>query len=431
MSKVIYSKYSNERARRFALRTDIVSDHDRRYVKKTPLYPEGRDHVEKIEHWYHELSRRYGNTKIRMNQCGMQQEYLMLEYLEGRTLESILDTFLMEGKTEELVSCLLEYLDEVKNGFWLGHFEATPEFEKVFGHVELPGELEAGDIVDIDMVLNNILVQGDEWNVIDYEWTFEFPIPYHFVVYRILLYYLNGNSARDSLHELNLMEKAGLTLEEIQEYEKMERHFQDVYVTQQRDGQQKHIPIRDLYEEVSPGVVDLTGLRFQDQSERAARMVQLYQAPDLAFTEERSETKDLHKEGIFLDYFAIEPSSRYVRLDPCSRYCIVKKLRMQWGEEIVNYRTNGISMEDGTLFFPLDDPQIIVKRPEDGMGDFRVYFEIEYLSLDEALYQMQKLYSSQRKALNQAQEEVRRREETIRAMENTKVWKAYRKIKKR
>ena len=35
MSKVIYSKYSNERARRFALRTDIVSDHDRRYVKKT------------------------------------------------------------------------------------------------------------------------------------------------------------------------------------------------------------------------------------------------------------------------------------------------------------------------------------------------------------------------------------------------------------
>ena len=103
---------------------------------------------------------------------------------------------------------------------------------------------------------------------------------------------------------------------------------------------------------------------------------------------------------------------------------------MQWGEDIMNYRTNGISMEDGSLFFPLDDPQIIVERPEGGMGDFRAYFEIEYLSMDEALYQMQKLYGSQRKALDQVKQEVRRREETIRAMENTKVWKAYRKIKR-
>ena len=81
MSKVIYSKYSNERARKFALRTDIVTDHDRRYVKKIPLYPEGRFHVENIGRWYQELSQRYGNTKIHMNQCGMQQDYLMLEYL--------------------------------------------------------------------------------------------------------------------------------------------------------------------------------------------------------------------------------------------------------------------------------------------------------------------------------------------------------------
>ena len=158
--------------------------------------------MENIGRWYQELSQRYGNTKIYMNQCGMQQDYLMLEYLEGQTLENILDMLLMEGKVEELVRCLLEYLDEVKKGFWLGHFEATPEFEKVFGHVELSHELEAGDVVDIDMVLNNVLVQGSEWNLIDYEWTFAFPIPYHFVVYRILLYYLNGNSARNCLHVL-------------------------------------------------------------------------------------------------------------------------------------------------------------------------------------------------------------------------------------
>ena len=103
---------------------------------------------------------------------------------------------------------------------------------------------------------------------------------------------------------------------------------------------------------------------------------------------------------------------------------------MQWGQDILNYRTNGILIEDGSLFFPLDDPQIIVERPEGGMGDFRVYFEIEYMSLDEALYQMQKLYGEQRRALEQAKQQVQLTEETIRAMENTKVWKAYRKIKR-
>ena len=103
---------------------------------------------------------------------------------------------------------------------------------------------------------------------------------------------------------------------------------------------------------------------------------------------------------------------------------------MQWGEDIMNYRTNGILMEEGSLFFPLDDPQIIVERPQGGMGDFRVYFEIEYLSMEETLYQMQKLYKEQRRTLDQTKQDVMCKEETIRAMENTKVWKAYRKIKK-
>lgn len=431
MSKIIFTKYSNERARRFALRTDIIQAGEPfgRYVRKRAMYPNGSDHIRNIERWYKELSRRYGESGIHLNQCQLQEDGLKLEYLEGDTLEHVLDKYLLEKRTTQLVDILFAYLEEVKKGFTLENFHMTPEFEKVFGHVSLPENLLSADVADIDMVLNNVVVsQG--WTLIDYEWTFDFPIPYHFVVYRILTYYLNGSSSRDALHSLNLMEKAGLTEEEIAVYERMERHFQNTYVVSGAVEGERHVPIRDLYDAISPGTMDLTGLRFQDQSEREARKVQLYQAPDLNFTEERSEKKDLHKAGVFLNYFSIEPDCRYVRLDPCSKYCILQNLQMQWGEEILNYQTNGIIREDGSLFFALDDPQIIVRRPKGAMGDFRAYFEVQYLDMEEALYQMQKIYGQQRRELIQTKDQLKQKEDLIRSMENTKVWKAYRKIKK-
>ncbi len=431
MNKMIFTKYSNERARRFSLRTDIVEDCQTgvRCVKKHAMYPNGGDHIRNIQRWYQELSQRYGESGIRLNRCELIGDELTLEYLEGDTLEHVLDKYLLEKRDAQLVDILFAYLEEVKKGFTQENFHITPEFEKVFGHVSLPSKLLCGDVVDIDMVLNNVVVdQG--WTLIDYEWTFDFPIPYHFVVYRILTYYLNGSSSRNVLHSLKLMERAGLTQEEIAAYERMERYFQNTYVVSGAVEGARHVPIRDLYDAISPGTVDLTGLRFQDQSEREARKVQLYQAPDLNFTEEHSEKKDLHKAGVFLNYFSIESNSQYVRLDPCSKYCVLWNLQMQWGEEILNYQTNGIIREDGSLFFAVDDPQIIVKRPKGGMGDFRAYFEVQYLDMGEALYQMQKLYGQQRRELTQTKEQLKQKEDLIRSMENTKVWKAYRKIKK-
>lgn len=428
MSNIIYTKYSNERARRFALRTDIVQEGANRLVQKQALYPEGEGHIQNISRWYQELGHCYQGTRIGLNRCGLSEDGLRLEYLEGQTLEQILDGYLLAGNITQLEDSLFEYLEEVKKGFTLEGFEVTPGFEEVFGKVLLPSELLCGSVTDIDMVLNNVLV-NQEWTLIDYEWTFGFPIPYHFVVYRILYYYLNGNITRNCLHELDLYEKAGLSEEELEIYKQMEHHFQGIYVTSEVDGDQ-YVPLRELYEVITPGTMELSKLLLQEQNEARSRMVQLYQSPTLDFSEERSEWKKLHKEGAFLNCFSIESDARYVRLDPCSKYCVLRNLQMQWGKEIRNYRTNGIVQKDGSIFFPMDDPQIIVERPEGAIDDFRAYFEVTYLNKEDALDGLRSLYSRQREELSRTKATLGQREALIHEIENTKVWKAYRKIKR-
>lgn len=430
MREIIFSKYSNERGRRFALRTDISKDGNQvRYVEKKAMYPQGKAHVENIARWYELLTKAYEGTKIIMNRCAVTQEGVQLEYLTGTTLEDELDGLMAQGRTEETVEILCQYLDEVKKGFTLESFEMTDSFREAFGDVQLPRELLCAQVADIDMVLNNVLIQ-DGWNVIDYEWTFDFPIPYHFVAYRILHYYIEGNTTRNPLHGYHLMERLGMTEQEIQTYDKMEQHFQQVYLLSQGTGSTPHVPIRLLYDKVSPGSLDLKSVEFSDHSNRASRRIQLYQAPDMNFSEEHSEYKELHKEGMFLDYFQVEPTSNYLRLDPCSRYCILEKLQMQWGGDITRYQMNGIMMEGDKMFFPVDDPQIIIEKPKGAMGDFRVYFEITYLTMEEALGLLQQVHGRQRREMAGLQDQLQLKENQIRNMENTKVWKAYAKYRK-
>ena len=47
MRELIYSKFSNERSRAYAVRTDIFEEDGKRSVRKTPLFPEGKNLISK------------------------------------------------------------------------------------------------------------------------------------------------------------------------------------------------------------------------------------------------------------------------------------------------------------------------------------------------------------------------------------------------
>ena len=429
MSKIVFTKYSNERAKAFALRTDILEEAGGRRVRKKAMDPQGECHIQNIAHFYEELSRIYQDTKIHMNRCTLEDGDAYLEYLEGETLENILDGYLLEENHSLLIRTLFSYLEEVKKGFTRESFAITPEFEEVFGKVQLPENLLSADTADIDMVLNNVLVT-DGWTLIDYEWSFDFPIPYHFVVFRILNYYLHGSSTRSCLIPHDLMGKAGLSPEEIEVYRRMEEHFQQVYVLREKEENRVHVPIRFLYDDITPGILDVKELGFQPLDHRGMHLVQLYEGADLAFREENSQKRSPENEGSFSGVFQVAETTRYVRLDPASRYCILHDLQVIWGKKVGEIQTNGFVMADGSRLFANEDPQMIFQRPAGAGCQVQVQFSIEYLTAEEALAQAGRVMEEMQKQKEEINRELECKKLQIHQMENTKVWKAYRKLKK-
>ena len=63
---------------------------------------------------------------------------------------------------------------------------------------------------NIDLVPANILILKDRQVVIDYEWTFDFPVPAGFILYRMIHYYLESDGKRRVLKDRDFMAKQAL-----------------------------------------------------------------------------------------------------------------------------------------------------------------------------------------------------------------------------
>ena len=70
----------------------------------------------------------------------------------------------------------------------------------------MPGGLTCTDVTNIDMICDNV-VMTRPYTLLDYEWTFEFPVPCEFVLYRIIHYYIQTHKVREVLNAAGFYEK--------------------------------------------------------------------------------------------------------------------------------------------------------------------------------------------------------------------------------
>ena len=250
----VYVKFSNERDQKLSIYTEISQTADGALtVKKMPAQKNATEHVQKLETICEDLTRMYKEESIEVNHCTLRGDCAELEYLTGITLEDKLDQLLEEGRTEELETLFFTYIQKLKNIHEKKPFEKTAEFVRVFGDVKLRSDLMSTDVSNIDFVPANIILSGDKVSVIDYEWTFTFPVPSQFLVYRMIFYYLELNDKRRSLKSRNFYGKAGILPEDMDVYEEMERNFQEYILG-------NHTAMRNMYEKISPGRVDIEEL---------------------------------------------------------------------------------------------------------------------------------------------------------------------------
>ena len=419
----LYSKFSNERAPEFALCTEICRDNKKDlFVQKIPTEAIAEAHVRNLESLSREMARIYAKEGLELNQCTLQKKGVRLEFLKGKTLEEHLDALLKQGRDEEAEKLLFRYVDKVRRIHSGEAFYKTPEFIKVFGNVSLEGTLSCNGISNIDLVPANILIDNDRISVLDYEWTFRFPIPGNFVIYRMIHYYLESDGKRRVLKDRDFYNKAGITEKELEAYAEMEHNFQN-YI------KGRHVPLLDLYEDVSPGKVEILPYYEQLRVAAAKRRLQVFYSRGGEFNEKETAIYPMFKKGLSLEIRIPQGVTR-LRLDPGEAVCGLALHRLAFGEKAAIFHTNGFDLGDGRYYFGAGDPQFII---EDIQGE-NLNIEIEILNeqetREEFWHKVSQTFSEKDQQIQQADQQIQQLEQKIQQMENTKVWKLYQSIKK-
>ena len=227
MSKVIYAKYNRTRDPRYQTVTKICSnDNGTRYVTKEPLTEEAVVHVLSFPKKA-ELSRDIfeGLKPIPVEILGKAARF---PYEEGTRARNYLEQYsgdltLLMDKIRELSERLFHVAPEKCDPFY-----PTAEFERVFGRINPKTELMAVRGLNVDMIFDNIILGEEESRVLDYEWTYEFPIPVEFALFRALFHYYDSNKAlfADRISLEDYLVQLGIPRDLIEDYLSMEANFQ-------------------------------------------------------------------------------------------------------------------------------------------------------------------------------------------------------------
>ena len=417
-----YAKYSNERAPRFRIRTDILEDRQgHRMVRKRAADLQAGAHVASIYDKYQRLRENFAGTALSVNRCELREDDAYLEWLSGDTLEAELDELLDAGQTDVFIGKIREYFQIFSKGE--EGFRETPEFAEVFGRQELlsgmntgAGQRQAADpgtgwkcrpVSDIDMVFANVIHTEQGYTLIDYEWTFDFPVPVKYLQYRCLHYYALGNPKRAKLLEgkhLNLYDTFGITEQEQKCFEDMEIHFQQYILGD-------YTPAWKLYDEISEGVIPLAPLIEEESRRRRMQTVEVYFDDGSGFRAENSRQYRAASGGSAQFSIEIPFGTKALRIDPCSERCVVRVIRLEQAGKALTCQTNGMRLENGDYVFDTEDPQIIIPQLSSGTAEVKTIFFTEPLK-------------------GIVRDAVLAQEGRIHRMEHTRVWRLYRKVKR-
>lgn len=377
---ISFVKFSNDRGKAHNIQTQITkSDDGRFHLLKMADGEAAKGQIENLKKTCPVLKELYADAGFRVNHCLERENCAELEFLSGHTMEEELDLLLEQGEYEQASKRLTGVLEEIRSCKNTAEFRMTQEFQAVFGNPHLPEGLMAAPCSDIDMILPNILVGADGTRtVIDYEWSFHFPIPLNFILYRCIRYYADTTAARRKLNPERLYEKAKITGMELAAYEEMEEAFQKYVLGD-------HVPIRQLYKEAGRPAYHVTSvLHVVDEFERR-RALQIYFDKGRGFCEEHTATYHSKAlDGTYRLEIPVGEEVRQLRIDPGSQACTVKIERLSWkggGEAVLDFVSNGHRMEGSMYLFDTEDPNILLTRLPAGNKTLLLDLRIDSMSL--------------------------------------------------
>lgn len=361
MNRIVYSKYSNERSRKFQIRTDIIEDENgKKYARKTACTEEAGEHIKNLVEISSKLDRSYEGTQLVTNKFFYENDSVVFEFLEGKTFEQILDDCLKNENYTGVVDKICGFFDVLKKTLDLKPFVVTDEFRQVYGDIDFGQNLQAADLNNIDYIFGNIFMEDDKWTVIDYEWTFDFPIPYLYIVYRAVHYY-TYDSSRKAIKELGILRMLGITEQLEKCFEIMEHRFQ-LYILGET------IPVVNMYDDIAGNTYCLDEMLECQVDNVKQNEIQVYFDYGNGFTEENSKiiTPCKSDKTEKINHYEIPVSNvKMLRIDPGDEACVLSHVSMLCkGADIQTpvFMTNGMNMGENYYLFSTNDPMIVISE---------------------------------------------------------------------
>ena len=341
-----YVKYSNDRAPQYRIKTVITRNKaGETGVCKYPLTEEAREHVCQMAVAYENLQKRYQGGKLGINQCTLVEDgnevYAAFEFVAGRPLSELMDECLEKGDLEGFHQYFEEYVERV------GYREEEP-------------------VADFDLIFANILVQGDDWTLIDYEWTFGKTIETRELAFRAIYCYLLEDERRNALDVDRILEKLQITEQEAENYRKQEMDFQQFVTGKQMSMAQ----IRDC---LGGELLEPKKWVHRFQATEGILRVQIYEDQGDGYSEEHSRfLPDAYLDEEQVEFtLAVSGNVRQLRIDPALCPCVCKLQELTFNGAAVPLQDKKVFVTNGKLMkssegdknspsvvFPTEDPNM-------------------------------------------------------------------------
>lgn len=374
-----YVKYSNDRAPEFCIKTVLRENETGKTIEKHPLSNEARPHIERTARAYEQLASRYAGSRLSVNKCrliGNTEEgrtpYLQLEYVEGRTLEELLDERLACGDMEGFHTLFEEYLRRIS----VGEEQKIADYDLIFANIIVPDDN------------NNRRYCDNDWYVIDCEWSFEKVVETKQIAFRAVYCYLMEDEKRNALNLDLILRRLRLDQSEAEQYRKQEMTFQR-YVTG------KNMSMEQIREAIGHSIYTVEDFCAGQAAAEHGNRVQIYEDTGKGFSEEQSffleesvgEQMRVTPEGVTELAVTVPGGRSALRVDPCSDFCVIYVREILWNGVPVPWKgkqiqTNGFKVGEGVYAYATSDPNLTIAlagMPQEENNLLRMTMEVTKL----------------------------------------------------
>lgn len=339
-----YVRYSNDRADEYKVSTEIINKNGSRIIKKHALCESGKQHLKQMREHFEELDKMYKLTTLDICPCKITEDgkTLIFPYVPGKQLSEMMDECLERGDEEGFEQLLDEYVKRVDAG-------------------------NTGNIADYDLVFSNILVDGDNWTVIDYEWVEGHHVETKELAFRALYCYILEDENRNIFNYDLIINKLGITVDEEQGYREHEAMFQKMVTG-------KHKSLGELRDLLGGKILSLEKSMSDAALEANRRRIKIYLDLGKGFSESDAYyLEDTYDNDGFIDTVVEFPSNAVrVRIDPSEDYAITYIDSISFNGKLLDIKNNkrvyinGKKLKDNdtagfTAVFFNEDPNIVVE----------------------------------------------------------------------